>query len=225
LFVESQVERDFSGYAELRFMEGMDTGNLEYLEFIVYAIPERTGTYGYFVGLLQIFTEPIPRVLWPNKPVGEPIRMYNLFDVGNPAGMTSSLPGQGWANLGWAGVLLWCGLFGAAWGWFYEQFARRSSSSLRMLAYLTFLPLSILFFRDGGLLTILRFGLFLAIPLIVFGALVWLARGASPLQLVAAAPATSGAARRAQRAAELERGSGGVGRDNRRRLAGQVAEP
>lgn len=169
LFVSNQIERgsDASFSDERRFLEGMDTGNLEYIEYLIYAVPQRSNTYGYFVNNLQIFTEPIPRALWSGKPVGEPIRMLNLFDYGFPIGMTRSLPGEGWFNLGYVGVAIWCGLFGMIWGRAYEWFARGKPTDLRLIAYMIFLPLSILFFRDGVLITMLRFGLFLIFPLIV----------------------------------------------------------
>jgi len=222
--VQQQTEVNHTAYTNLRFMEGMDTGNLEYLEFVVRAIPAKTGSYSYFASVLQIFTEPIPRVLWPNKPVGEPIRFFDLFDIGNPIGMTYSLPGQGWSDLGWAGVALWCGLFGGIWGWFHNQFARRSITGLRVIVYMTLLPLSILFFRDGGAITMLRFGLFLTIPLLVFGGLTWLFRVQSLEPAMAIVPAGSGARRRALRAAGQDGRGYGVGRENRRRLASQVTE-
>jgi len=223
MFQQQQVHVNTSYYANQRFMEGMDTGNLEYLEYVVRAVPAKTGTYSYFTGLLQIFTEPIPRVLWPSKPAGAPIRMFNFFDYGNPVGMTVSLPGQGWADLGWAGVALWCGLFGAFWGAVYERFASRPITSVRLLAYMILLPVSILFFRDGTPVSMLRFGLFLTIPLALFSLFAWLARTQAVQPGLAGAGAVSGAARRAQRAAQGEVGHG-AGRDNRRRLASQLAQ-
>lgn len=69
-------------------METMDLANIEFLEYLVYAIPEKTGTYDYFLSSLQVLTEPIPRVWWKGKPVGSPIKLYSLFDYGFPIGMT-----------------------------------------------------------------------------------------------------------------------------------------
>lgn len=166
LFVAEQADA-WQSDVEERFLEGMDAGNLEYIEYLTYAIPERTGTYTYFLGNLQTFTEPVPRVLWPGKPIGEPIKFFSLFDYGFPVGMTRSLPGEGWYSLGFAGVFIWCALFGAVWGAFYEYFAKGRPTNLRLLTYMVLLPLSILFYRDGVLVTMLRFLLFLVFPLIV----------------------------------------------------------
>jgi hypothetical protein len=167
LFVEDRVAAYDGGGARDRFMEGMDFANLEYYQYLVYAIPKRTGTYGYFVHNLQILTEPIPRVLWPDKPVGAPIKLYSLLEYGRPIGMTNSLPGEGWAQLGFAGVVLWCGLAGALLGWVYRRFASRRPSNLTLIAYATLLSLSITFFRDGLLITLLRTGLFCFLPLAI----------------------------------------------------------
>ena len=65
--------------SDLKFMEGMDLGNLEYFEYLVYAIPQRTNTYGYFLDTFQVFTEPVPRSLWKNKPIGAP---FNKMELG-----------------------------------------------------------------------------------------------------------------------------------------------
>ena len=150
-----------------RFLEGMDAANLEYVEYLVWAVPERSGTYGYFLELLQFFTEPIPRKLWPDKPIGPPVRLFNLFDYGNPIGMTRTLPGQGYVDLGLGGVIVWCGLFALLWSKAYEMFATHRFGPLGRVGYMLMLALSILFYRDGGPLTMARFGLFLLAPVIM----------------------------------------------------------
>lgn len=209
LFVSNQVENqnDTDAVSKQRFLEGMDVGNLEYIEYLTYAIPQRSGTYGYFVNNLQIFTEPIPRVLWKGKPVGEPIRLINLFDYGYPIGMTRSLPGEGWFSLGYIGVAIWCGLFGAIWGQAYQWFARGKPTDIRLISYMIFLPLSILFFRDGVLMTMLRFGLFLIFPLIVLNFLTKIySVGAYRKKSVRVRPTLAGTnQQKARRAAALAR--------------------
>ena len=148
-----------------KFMEGMDFGNLEYFEYLVYAIPQRSGTYGYFLDSFQILTEPIPRVWWPGKPIGDPFARIKLFDYGSPIGMTRSLPGQGWFSLGWLGVVIWCGLWGWLLGTIYRKYVQSSQSTFQTLAYMLFLPILIIAYRDGQLITIFRQGLFFLAPI------------------------------------------------------------
>ena len=166
LFIEDQSYAGVFGNqaGQLRFMEGMDFANLEYFEYLVYAVPQRTGTYGYFLDNLQLLTQPIPRVLWENKPVGPPIQLFSLFDYGFPIGMTYSLPGNGWMQLGFAGVAIWCSLFGWLFGSIYNRFQRSGHSNLLVLAYMIFLPLSIQFFRDGLLLVLVQTSIFFVFP-------------------------------------------------------------
>lgn len=150
------------------FMESMDWANLEFFEYIVETVPRKTGTYGYFVDNLQVFTEPVPRKLWPEKPIGPPIRMFNLFDYGNPIGMTHSLPGYGWAQLGYLGVFAWCGLWGWALGAIYTAFARSRQGNLEVAAYFAFLPIFIIAFRDGAVITVLKTGVFYLTPVLAW---------------------------------------------------------
>lgn len=156
-----------------RWLEGMDFANMEYFEYLVYAIPQRTHTYGYFLDTLQIFTEPVPRILWPSKPIGAPFNRIFLLDYGRAIGMTRSLPGQGWYSFGWLGVLIWCGLWGYGLGWIYRRFVEGSQSALKTAAYMIFIPILIVAFRDGQLVTVFRQGLFYLGPVLLW---YWLAR-------------------------------------------------
>lgn len=150
---------------ELRFLEAMDFANLEFFEYLVYVVPQRSGTWGYFLNNLQLFTQPIPRAIWPDKPVGPPIQLFSLFDYGYPIGMTNSLPGEGWVQLGYLGVIIWCGLFGWLFGLAYNKFQQSEHGNPVLLTYLLFLPLSLTFFRDGYLLTIVQTSVFFLFPI------------------------------------------------------------
>ena len=154
--------------ANERFLEGMDFANLEYFEYLVYTIPQRTHTYGYFLDALQVFTEPVPRVLWKNKPVGAPFNRIFLLDYGQAIGMTRSLPGEGWYSLGWLGVVIWCGLWGYILGWIYRHFVEGPQSTFKTAAYMIFLPILIVAFRDGTLVTVFRQGLFYLAPVVLW---------------------------------------------------------
>ena len=160
----------YSNSRELGFLEAMDWANLEFYEFIVYAVPQKTESYGYFLNNLQIFTEPIPRAFWPDKPVGPPIKLFSLFDHGFPIGMTNSLPGEGWMQLGYLGVAFWCGLFGWFYGWAYNKFQLSQQSTLSLIAFLLFVPLSLQVFRDGLLLTLIKTHAWFLMPvLMIYG--------------------------------------------------------
>ena len=139
-----------------RFIEGMDFANMEYFEYLVYVIPQKSGTYDYFLDNLQVFTEPVPRILWRGKPVGEPFRRVWLFDYGNPVGMTKSVPGEGWYALGWLGVVIWCGLWGHVLGTIYNRFVSGDQTTFKTACYLVFLPILIVALRDGLLLSVFR---------------------------------------------------------------------
>lgn len=137
-------------------LESMDFGNMEFFEYLVYAIPQRSGTYGYFLDSLQVFTEPVPRVFWKGKPVGEPFRRIGLYEYGRPYGMTRSLPGEGWYSLGWLGVVIWCGLWGQVLGAIYSSFARGPQTTFQTACYIVFLPTLVVAFRDGTLVSLAK---------------------------------------------------------------------
>ena len=146
----------------------MDFGNLEYFEFLVYAVPQRSGSYEYFANNLMLFTEPVPRVLWPGKPVGSPVKFFELFDYGYPIGMTRSLPGEGWTQLGWLGIVIWCGLWGLAFGKLYDRFVTTGQSTFWVMAYMTFIAMLVVVYRDGTIITVMRQGLFYFFPIILW---------------------------------------------------------
>jgi oligosaccharide repeat unit polymerase len=139
-----------------KFMESMDIANMEFFEYIVWVVPQRSGTYDYFLNNLQVLTEPIPRVLWPGKPIGSPIPTVRLWDYGSPIGMTSSLPGMGWYSLGWIGVIIWCGLWGYILGAVYRRYWNGDQSTIKTAAYMVLIASLIVSVRDGGLLTIVK---------------------------------------------------------------------
>lgn len=165
---DDQSSEVFGRTREERFMEGMDFANLEYMEYLVYVVPQRSGTYGYFNGVLQLFTEPVPRAIWPEKPIGAPFERFNLFDYGLPLGMTRSLPGEGWFALGWIGVIIWCGSWGCALGLIYRRFVEGDQSAFQVAAYLAFLPVLVVAFRDGQIVTVFRQCLFYLAPVVLW---------------------------------------------------------
>jgi hypothetical protein len=147
-------------------LETMDLANMEFFEYLVWAVPERTGTYDYFVHQLQILTEPIPRTLWKDKPIGPPIRMFELYRYGNPLGATSSVPGVGWIGMGYVGVVIWSAFFAAMYAYGYRAFARSTGSNVAAVAYTIFVCTSIVAYRDGAPITILKQLQFYFVPVL-----------------------------------------------------------
>ncbi|HAM71805.1 MAG TPA: hypothetical protein DCM86_09200 [Verrucomicrobiales bacterium] len=82
-------------------LDTQDYANFDYLSYVVAVVPERTGAYSLGLQHLQLFTEPIPRILWRGKPIGPPIESpVNLGEFGNFTGLTVSLVGDGWISGG-----------------------------------------------------------------------------------------------------------------------------
>ena len=158
--VRSIVAEDLGdGYIDeqtLDPLEHMDFASLEYFEYLVYAVPQRTGTYDYFAHVLQVFTEPVPRAIWEDKPVGSPIQHFSLWDYGRPIGMTASMPGIGWMSLGYPGIVIQASIFAIIFGGIYRLLLMRRGGPLARLAYALAIAMTVLGFRDGTLLTLLR---------------------------------------------------------------------
>lgn len=151
-------------------LDNLDFANFDYLTFVVAIVPTSTGTYTYGTQYLQLFTEPIPRILWPQKPVGAPIKFFELNDYGYFSNLTLSLPGDGWLSGGWLGVVLTMALAGVALGRLHRWFWRSQQDVGKSMIYLMVLAVSFLWFRDGGIY-IVKFLLFTLPPIAVWRAL------------------------------------------------------
>lgn len=147
-------------------LDSLDFANYDYLVYITSVVPNSTGSYTYFTQWLQLFTEPIPRMLWHGKPVGAPIQFFDLNDYGNFIGLSNSLVGDGWMSFGWIGVIVTCGLAGAILGYIFKYVAKRTHDPVLVCAYCIFVALTIQLYRDGGI-SIFKFCLFAVIPLLV----------------------------------------------------------
>ena len=145
-------------------LETMDLGMMEMVEFVTWSIPEKSGSYDYFLGNLQIFTEPIPRALWPEKPIGQPIKLFDMYSHAVTINGVMSVPGMGWVYWGYPGVVIWAAVFALIYGSGYKAFARGSQSNLAVIGYVIFLSTAVISYRDGLLLTVLKQNLFFMTP-------------------------------------------------------------
>ncbi|MCK1368281.1 hypothetical protein [Bradyrhizobium sp. 62] len=143
-----------------------DFANFDFLSFVVAKVPAVSGTYSYFTQYLGILTQPIPRVLWPDKPVGSPIQWVNLAAYGNFGSRTTSLVGDGWISLGYIGVVVTLGLCGSFFGTAFRRFCQPGISIYFYCAYFWMVGLLLQWARDGGY-KILDFFLFCIGPLVL----------------------------------------------------------
>ena len=156
--------------------DGPDFANFDFLTFVTAVVPERTGTFTRGAQYLQLFTEPIPRKLWSEKPAGAPVTFFNLNNYGNFLGMTVSLAGDGWISGGWIGVAITMGIVGAMVGSLHRWFWRRTENNMVALFYLVGLAVLPQWLRDGGI-SIAKFVFWNLSPLLLWMAVTWFIRG------------------------------------------------
>lgn len=156
VFVEDSTELRVNVKDHLAPLEFIDFANMEFFEFIVHVVPQRSGTYDYFLSNLQILTEPIPRIWWSEKPLGAPVKLFNFYDYGGYIGMTNSVPGMGWIELGYFGVVIQSIIFALVYAGSYRAIMQRAPTGMGLMAYALFVAATVVTFRDGGLLTIVR---------------------------------------------------------------------
>lgn len=155
VFVEESQSR-IANFRNLDPLEDMDFANLEYFEFIVHTVPNRTGSWDYFAHNLQILTEPVPRALWKDKPVGSPVQFFSLWNHGRPIGITLTVPGIGWMSLGYPGIAIQAMIFALIYGLLYRFLFVRSNLAPARLVYAMIAAASVIAFRDGALIAIVR---------------------------------------------------------------------
>lgn len=170
------AEFDLGMSEEEKFKAQFDTqdfANFDFLTYVVWAVPAKSGDYSYGSQYVQLFTEPIPRILWKGKPVGSPVRTINLFAYGNFTGLTVSLPGDGWISGGWIGLIITLSTVGALLGLAHRSFWKNGQNSMGCLLYLVGLAMAPQWYRDGGI-SIAKFLLFSLVPILMWMGMKWL---------------------------------------------------
>jgi oligosaccharide repeat unit polymerase len=149
------------------FGDHPDFAMFDCLSYVLAKVPAVSGTYSYFTQYLGLFTQAIPRALWPDKPVGSPIMLVNLDAYGKFSPYVPTLVGDGWISLGYAGVIITTGLVGAFYGWLYRRFCRGTPSIYFFCAYFLILALLLQWARDGGYGIITNFFFFCIGPILL----------------------------------------------------------
>jgi hypothetical protein len=157
---------------KLRY-DGPDFANFDFLAYLVAVVPERTQDFTYGLQHLQLFTEPIPRILWKRKPVGAPVKTMNPFEWGNFVGLTITLPGDGWMTGGWAGLVLTTGLTGVVLGRCHRRFWLAKDRPIFALFYIAGLAMLPQLYRDGSVVSLMKFLLFTWLPFLPWVGFNW----------------------------------------------------
>jgi hypothetical protein len=169
-FIKFLLTGDFNLSFDLRqssFGDHPDFAMFDCLSYILAKVPAVSGTYSYFTQYLGLFTQPIPRALWPDKPVGSPIVLVNLDAYGKFSPYVATLVGDGWISLGYIGVVVTTGLVGAFYGWLYRRFCSGTSSVYFFCAYFWMLSLLLQWARDGGYSIFTNFFFFSLSPILL----------------------------------------------------------
>ena len=157
-------------------LDTQDFANFDYLVAVVSTVPKRTDMYTYGCQYLQLFTEPIPRILWPGKPVGAPVSFFSLNQYLNFTGLTVSLVGDGWMNGGWVGVAVTMAIAGAILGLAHRSFWAKFNLPIPAMLYISFLGISPNWFRDGGI-SVFKFLMFIWLPVLILPVATWFLNG------------------------------------------------
>jgi len=168
-FIEHTIERELPKQEAIKKKwDTLDFANFDYLAYILDKVPEDTDRYSYGVQHLQLFTEPIPRKIWKGKPVGPPVKYFDLNNYGVFLGLTTSIVGDGWITFGWLGVVLNMAISGAGLGMLYNWFVANQKNIFVVTFYLITLSILLQLFRDGSITQISKFLLFTQLPVIMW---------------------------------------------------------
>jgi hypothetical protein len=124
-----------------------DMQEFESMTLVTSVIPERSNSYNWFTQYASLLVRPIPRSLWPDKPVDTSV--LAMVDYGNFYYLTFSMMGDAYMNMGIPSVVLILALDGFLLSALYKAVKRSSSANLLLLFTLTVAYLPVLY-RDGG---------------------------------------------------------------------------
>ncbi|MBK1833642.1 hypothetical protein [Roseibacillus ishigakijimensis] len=164
--------KDESSYAEFRRKDGVDYrdnqdfANFQYLTYIIDTVPDLSGDYSYGIQHLMVFLEPVPRKIWPEKPTS--LVEWNLNDYGNFLGLTPSMVGDGWMSGGFIGVSVTMLIWGAFSGMIYRHWCLDNGNLLQLILYSIFITVSIIWYRDGEVTSLVKKFLILSLPVFIF---------------------------------------------------------
>ena len=168
IFWKQAVLTDSSLERGLDFSLGSLTGSthcIDSLMAIVKIFPWETGGFNFYTGLIRLLIWPIPRQIWPSKPVDTSI--ISITDFGNFQYLTLGFIGDAYASLGPIGVvfssILIAYIFARLFIWMGNS-SFHKNSFFRAYIYISAISYFSVFLRDGGS----SFGVWI-IPVFIYG--------------------------------------------------------
>jgi oligosaccharide repeat unit polymerase len=137
-------------FSEVLGVSSQDQRFLDMFAATMWLVDEH-GHYFYGTTVYPLLFLPIPRQLWPDKPI---ISTY-LYEIRNPlrpiywAGMGGTMLGEAYANFGLIGIAIVPCMMGYWLGKFYFAAMRRPYYSVCRFMYVTLACCLVLVFRDG----------------------------------------------------------------------------
>jgi hypothetical protein len=142
---------------------------------VVMTLVDQHGSYFYGSTFAPLLVMPVPKPWWPDKPA---VNQY-VRDISTPGrpigtvGMIATIVGEGYANFGWLGVVLYPLLAAYGYGKFYFSAMRLPHNSVLRFGYLFAASMLIQVFRDG-LTSVVLFTFVGAMPMAFVLYLHWL---------------------------------------------------
>jgi hypothetical protein len=155
---------------------GGGTGDTTFLDqaAVTMTLVDDHGRFFYGGTLLPLFVLPVPRVWWPGKPhmneyqhiIATPARPINLY------GAIATIVGEGYANFGYVGGVLFPIIAAYLYGRWYFAAMRRPHNSVFRFLYLVVAATLIQVYRDGFVSAIL-FPCSATMPMMALGLIHW----------------------------------------------------
>jgi len=155
-----------------QLLTGADTEMVDALALELQFVPSQLA-HSPGLTALSVAAAPVPSALWTSKPAPADVHLnsYLLRVQRNNASIAYSFTGELYFDSGWLGVILGFVLLGAAAVGVYRMKEHGSSTSTRILAYVSLVPLFVAVLRGGLAYTVGR-SLFSVVPVVIFSIVV-----------------------------------------------------
>lgn len=109
----ARADADFNQAAWQRAFSAEDANMLDGFVLIQQVYPDRL-EFSFGMEHVEVLLRPIPRAIWPDKPVGGYMNKLGLIDAdsGFTLGISPSILGSFYAEAGLVGILFWCIVYG-----------------------------------------------------------------------------------------------------------------